>query len=79
MTGDQIIRAWKDPHYRSTLSAAELAQLPANPAGLMELTDEDLDEANGGTGVFCVTVSIRICTVTVRVTRYCHYTFLFLC
>jgi len=28
-----IIRAWKDPIYRSTLSAEQLASIPANPAG----------------------------------------------
>jgi mersacidin/lichenicidin family type 2 lantibiotic len=28
-----IIRAWKDPDYRSGLSSEELASIPVNPAG----------------------------------------------
>lgn len=47
MTQDQIIRAWKDPEYRRSLSDAERAALPENPAGLMELSDEQLDGAAG--------------------------------
>lgn len=43
-----VIRAWKDPIYRATLSEAELAALPSNPAGLIEVTDEDLDAVAGG-------------------------------
>ena len=30
---NQIIRAWKDESFRRSLSDAELAQLPAHPAG----------------------------------------------
>jgi mersacidin/lichenicidin family type 2 lantibiotic len=43
-----VIRAWKDEEYRSSLSADELGALPANPAGPMELSDDDLDVAAGG-------------------------------
>ena len=37
-----IIRAWKDEGYRNSLSEAERAALPPNPAGLMTLTNEEL-------------------------------------
>ncbi len=37
-----IIRAWKNEHFRHELSDAELALLPAHPAGSYELGDEDL-------------------------------------
>lgn len=40
-----MIRAWKDPEYRSSLSAGELRALPDNPAGpasLRALTDAEL-------------------------------------
>ena len=37
MSTADIIRAWKDPEYRSTLSVT-----PAHPAGLIELADRDL-------------------------------------
>jgi mersacidin/lichenicidin family type 2 lantibiotic len=44
-----IIRAWKDPEYRLSLSEAEWAQLPAHPAGFIELTDTELGAVAGGT------------------------------
>ena len=50
MSIEKIIKAWKDEEYRNNLTAAERAQLPENPAGLIELTDADLDQAAGGTG-----------------------------
>nr|WP_298728637.1 mersacidin/lichenicidin family type 2 lantibiotic [uncultured Steroidobacter sp.] len=43
-----IIRAWKDPSYRQSLTATELASLPANPAGQIELSDAELDSVAGG-------------------------------
>jgi mersacidin/lichenicidin family type 2 lantibiotic len=47
MTMQQIVRAWKDAEYRKSLSAAERAQLPINPAGLVELSDAQLNEVTG--------------------------------
>lgn len=43
-----IIRAWKDEDYRNSLSQEELASLPENPAGMIELSDGDLGKASGG-------------------------------
>lgn len=48
MLRDKIIRAWKDPEYRVSLDEDELNALPENPAGAIELTDEELDTAVGG-------------------------------
>lgn len=48
MSIETIIRAWKDPSFRSTLSAEQLAALPANPAGAIELSDEELGGVSGG-------------------------------
>lgn len=54
-----MIRAWKDPDYRGTLTVDELGALPTNPAGaasLRALTETELDEvaaaatAQWGTG-----------------------------
>ncbi len=45
---NNIIRAWKDREYRESLSAEELALLPANPAGQVELTADELDRVVGG-------------------------------
>ena len=50
MNRESIIRAWKDPRYRASLSTEERAALPDCPAGraLTELHDEELAEAVGG-------------------------------
>jgi mersacidin/lichenicidin family type 2 lantibiotic len=34
-----VVRAWTNPAFRTTLSAAERAALPANPAGESDLVD----------------------------------------
>jgi mersacidin/lichenicidin family type 2 lantibiotic len=48
MSKQNIIRAWKDEAYRRSLSDAERALLPENPAGLIELTDAELGAVTGG-------------------------------
>jgi mersacidin/lichenicidin family type 2 lantibiotic len=47
MSNLEVIRAWKDVRYRRGLSAAELAGLPQNPAGLVELSHGELRKASG--------------------------------
>lgn len=42
-----VVRAWKDPFYRSTLSPEEVSQLPVHPSGLMEIREEDLRDISG--------------------------------
>lgn len=49
MSLESIVRAWKDEDYRDSLSEAERSALPANPAGLIEVSDADLDVMTGGT------------------------------
>jgi mersacidin/lichenicidin family type 2 lantibiotic len=44
----EIIQAWKDEEFRLNLSEAQQALLPKNPAGLIELTDAELEVAVGG-------------------------------
>ncbi len=51
MVHQQVIRAWKDPSYRNSLSVAERSALPANPAGSVELSDADLGNVAGGATV----------------------------
>ncbi|MBF2004360.1 MAG: mersacidin/lichenicidin family type 2 lantibiotic [Chlorogloeopsis fritschii C42_A2020_084] len=48
MSNEDIIRAWKDEEYRNSLSEEHRAQLPENPAGLIELTDAEIETINGG-------------------------------
>jgi mersacidin/lichenicidin family type 2 lantibiotic len=43
-----IIRAWKDEEYCESLSATQRASLPQNPAGIIELTDDQLAAAGAG-------------------------------
>ncbi len=42
-----VVRAWKDARYRRSLSAGQLQSLPANPAGPIELTNDELKLASG--------------------------------
>lgn len=44
----QVIRAWKDENYRLSLTQAQLTQMSAHPAGLIDLTEAELDGAYGG-------------------------------
>lgn len=37
-----IVRAWKDEFYRQSLSDEERTQLPENPVGELDLTDEEM-------------------------------------
>ncbi len=47
-----IIRAWKDEEYRNSLTPEQLAQIPANPAGDVELDEAELDDVSGGHSTF---------------------------
>jgi mersacidin/lichenicidin family type 2 lantibiotic len=54
-----IVRAWKDEEYRAGLTDAERVVLPAHPAGLIELDDEQMKAILGaGTATSC----FRHCT-----------------
>ena len=44
-----IVRAWKDEEYFNKLSQSERSQCPENPAGIIELTDPDMANVEGGT------------------------------
>ncbi len=54
-----IIRAWKDEAYRSGLSVAEQAALPANPVGSIDLNDAELGAVAGGRPY----ITNRTCTI----------------
>ena len=43
-----VIRAWKDPAYRATLSNEDRSALPDNPAGAMDVSDAELGHIEGG-------------------------------
>ncbi|HEV8580814.1 MAG TPA: mersacidin/lichenicidin family type 2 lantibiotic [Thermoanaerobaculia bacterium] len=68
MEQTDVIRAWKDPVYRSGLSRDELAVLPAHPAGLIELRAEDLKSVPSG---IALTTAIDCTEFTFRNWRRC--------
>ncbi|MBY0523086.1 MAG: mersacidin/lichenicidin family type 2 lantibiotic [Gemmataceae bacterium] len=47
MSRFDIIRAWKDAAFRKTLTPAQQAQLPENPAGTVELTAAEASAVDG--------------------------------
>ena len=55
MSLQELIRAWKDPEYRATLSEKQRARLPKHPAGSIELSEQELERIAGGspTNVEC--------------------------
>jgi mersacidin/lichenicidin family type 2 lantibiotic len=71
MKTSEVIRAWKDAAYRETLSEEDRSLVPQNPAGLVELTDEQLKQASGLSGIIVTT--FRTCTdFTVRRFHCCN-------
>lgn len=64
-----LIRSWKDPEYRGTLT-----EVPANPAGLVELADDQLDGVAGGTTWACatITLTITVCSPTGTLCGSCN-------
>ncbi|HLT34741.1 MAG TPA: mersacidin/lichenicidin family type 2 lantibiotic [Enhygromyxa sp.] len=71
MSKIDIIRAWKDPSYRQSLSAAERALVPENPAGPVELYDADLSGGGGVaeftySGSFCTCRTKSVCTLCIH-------------
>lgn len=67
MSNDDITRAWKDEEYRNSLSEEQRSQLPENPAGKIELTQEDLQSVVGGR----IHTEAFICVETVVVNAHC--------
>jgi len=70
-----IIRAWKDEEYRGSLDEAQRTALPENPAGLVELNAEQLENAVGGKPLPSFTIACWPKTFNVS----CQRTFLVVC
>lgn len=76
-----IVRAWKDEDYANSLTDVQRAMLPQNPAGIIELTDLDLDAAAGGQELiplltldnFCLSLMYSCitlgCTITIGISE----------
>ena len=61
MRSEDIIRAWKDEAFRNSLNEEQQANLPDSPAGMVELNEEGLTQAAGGT-IVPIPISLLICT-----------------
>jgi mersacidin/lichenicidin family type 2 lantibiotic len=63
MKRETIVRAWKDPEFRASLTSEERASLPECPAGpaFTELNESDLEDAVGG-GALAFDVDGCICS-----------------
>ncbi|RCJ19620.1 hypothetical protein A6770_05620 [Nostoc minutum NIES-26] len=66
-----VVRAWKDEEYRSSLTEAQRAQLPENPAGLIDIMDEETNEIIGGWSFPVITKFLR-CGRVLSLTAECH-------
>ena len=67
MSNVNIIRAWKDPEHRHSLTAEQRAQLPDHPSGTIEFRKEGVEEAIGLQGTSpchtCFSGSAAPCTI----------------
>lgn len=57
-----VVRAWRDAKYRRSLTPEQLARLPENPAGMVELNDAQLESAGGARGGIPLTTA-PMCTL----------------
>ena len=71
MSQGDIIRAWKDAKFRRRLSEAELALLPPNPAGALEVSDENIKEASGMSSTPALTTAMTCTESSFRGWRRC--------
>jgi mersacidin/lichenicidin family type 2 lantibiotic len=65
MTPDEIVGSWKNEDYRLSLSVDEQALLPENPAGLIELSDQELLGIDGGTSTLSIATVILSIVFTI--------------
>ncbi|MDJ0572976.1 MAG: mersacidin/lichenicidin family type 2 lantibiotic [Pleurocapsa sp. MO_192.B19] len=66
MSNNDIIRAWKNEEYLDSLSEEQRSSLPENPAGIVELSDADMEIIAGGDGgpVFNISNDYADCPIT---------------
>lgn len=63
MREQNVVRYWKDPEYRASLSDDERAAFPENPAGIADVTDHALADVRGGTLFVCPSIYLS-CLIT---------------
>jgi mersacidin/lichenicidin family type 2 lantibiotic len=83
MNKNDVIRAWKDPFYRASLSEEAQAALPRHPAGIVELSDDQLRTWGGSepitTAINCTNYTfgtLKACCPPITTAATCtQYTF----
>jgi len=70
MSSVDVVRAWKDPQYRRSLSRDQQAQLPESPAGEVEIRTQALTDASGA-GETMVQTTAWFCTLYTFLARCC--------
>jgi len=73
MKTDDVIRVWKDERYRLRFSESEQALMPQNPAGSVEIADEDLENASGQTGTIIIMLTFLSCVCPTEFLFSCTY------
>ena len=77
MNKESIVRAWKDPAYRASLSPEQRAELPEHPSGVTELDEGTLGQAVGGGGLDPVVIGnirvIRLSAVDACPSLFCPF------
>jgi len=71
MSTPDVIRSWKDEEYRGSLSHEQRAMLPDHPAGIIELSDEELDVAGGTVTTISTILTVLTPTVIIAGVGYC--------
>jgi mersacidin/lichenicidin family type 2 lantibiotic len=69
-----VIRAWKDDEFAGNLGEIDRKLFPENPAGLMAITDEEIDGVAGGTtGTLLTTLTTLFTFITGPTVCACSY------
>jgi len=70
MSNVDVVRAWRDPQYRRGLSGADLAGMPAHPAGSVSVNERALNDASGA-GKSILQTTAWFCTLYTFLARCC--------
>ena len=71
MSSADVVRAWRDPQYRRSLSQDQLARLPQNPAGHVQISDQVLRDASGAGQELGLQTTAWFCTLHTFMARCC--------
>jgi mersacidin/lichenicidin family type 2 lantibiotic len=71
MSRVDVVRAWRDPQYRRSLSREQRAALPRNPAGEVQVSEQELQAASGAGPETGVQTTAWFCTLYTFLARCC--------